>query len=116
RVEEDHLAALVGQDADQAVAGGLRFVGDDGHLLLEQEVHQGRLAGVRPAGERHGARPGHQLASSSPAACGILSTRTVWMRRSAAASTVKRRPKQSTVSPGCGTWPRALKIRPATVS
>ena len=66
-VVEDHLPALAGEDADDPVAGGLRLVGDDRQLLLQQAVHQGRLAGVGPADQRDGSgllrQFGHQALS-----------------------------------------------------
>ena len=39
-------------DADDAIARGLRLVGDDGELLADQPVEQRGLAGVGPADER----------------------------------------------------------------
>src|SRR4051812_29659528 len=91
-VVEDHLPAFAREDADQAVAGGLRFIGDDRHLLSQEVVHEGRLAGVRPADQGHGARAGRAQWTQCPppaAASGswMRSTRTFSIRRSAAAST-----------------------------
>jgi hypothetical protein len=49
KVEEDDLAAGLGEDAHDPVAGGLRPLRDDGDLVAEEGVEQGALAGVGPS-------------------------------------------------------------------
>jgi hypothetical protein len=53
RVHEHDLPVRVVLDAHDACAGGLRLVRHDGELLTDNAVEQSRLAGVRPAEQRH---------------------------------------------------------------
>ena len=79
RVDEHHLTAQrplarpglgqrSGPHADDPVAGGLRARADDGQLLADDPVEQGRLAHVGAAHERHRAShwPGHGQARLLP--------------------------------------------------
>ena len=56
RVDEDRLPLGIVLDAQDAVARGLRLVGDDGELLADDAVQEGRLAGVRAADQRNESR------------------------------------------------------------
>ena len=62
-VDEDDLAPVGGLDAQDADAGRLGLVRDDGDLLAEKGVDERGLADVRAAEEGHGADP-EQRASS----------------------------------------------------
>src|SRR4051812_12432237 len=59
-VEHDHLDVTDSSDAYDAVACRLRLLADDGQLLTDDSVEQGRLARVRlsddghDSGTRHG--------------------------------------------------------------
>ncbi|MPN04654.1 hypothetical protein SDC9_151899 [bioreactor metagenome] len=46
RVEEQHLSLPVVDNAEDSVAGGLRTVGNNGHLLPDKYVEQCRLSDV----------------------------------------------------------------------
>ncbi len=50
-VEEDDLRLLVGDDADDAVAGGLGFGARDGESRADESVEECGLAGVGSAGD-----------------------------------------------------------------
>src|SRR5690348_254323 len=50
-VEEDDLEIVAGEDAEDAVAGGLGFGADDAEFLADEAVEQGGFAGVRLATE-----------------------------------------------------------------
>lgn len=55
-VHKNNLRLVVGKDAPQTVAGGLRRGGGNCHLLPHQGVHQGRFAHVGPPHNAHKAR------------------------------------------------------------
>ena len=52
-IQEDHLSRIRAQDAQDPVPGGLRPVGDDGHLFPHQLVHQGALARIGASHNGH---------------------------------------------------------------
>ncbi len=67
RVDEHDLPGSAVAHAHDPVTRGLRLVGDDRELLPRKSIEQRRLAGVRPADERHEAG----LHSAAPAStCG----------------------------------------------
>ena len=49
RVQQNHLVVVPGEDAQDAVPGGLRLAGHGGQLLSQQAVQQRALARVRLA-------------------------------------------------------------------
>ena len=49
RIQEYDLRIRLCQDAQDAVARGLRLIAHDGNLLPDQRIDQGRLAHVRAA-------------------------------------------------------------------
>jgi len=53
RVHEHDLRAGPVHNAQNPIAGGLRYGGDDGNLGPNQPIHQGALAGVRPSHDRN---------------------------------------------------------------
>ena len=54
-IEQDELRIALGHDAVDAVARGLRLIGDNGDLLADERVGQAGLADVRtPAEGDHG--------------------------------------------------------------
>src|SRR6185437_2250503 len=59
RVEEDDLEIVAGEDAEDAVAGGLRFGTNDAEFLADEPVEKGGFAGVRLAAEGEDAGVGH---------------------------------------------------------
>ena len=67
RVVEHHLAARLGDDADDPGARGLRLVGDGGDALADQPVEERRLAGVGPAHQRHRAAARQRRSAASSA-------------------------------------------------
>ena len=50
-IKHDHLHIVLGPNADDPVARGLRLWADDAQLLTDDAVEQGRLSGVRLAGD-----------------------------------------------------------------
>ena len=52
RVDEHDLSFGIVANAGNAIARGLRLVGNDGELLADQTVEEGGLAGVGPADQR----------------------------------------------------------------
>jgi hypothetical protein len=54
QIEEDRLAALFSEDADDSVAGGLGLVGHDRNLVADEGVEERALAGVRPPYQSYG--------------------------------------------------------------
>ena len=60
RVDEDDLRGLAGENAQDAIARGLRLGRDDGNLLAQQRVQQRGLAHVRLAdnGDKAGTEAG----------------------------------------------------------
>lgn len=55
-VYEDDLGLVGGEDAFEAVAGGLGSGGGDGDFLADEGVHQGGFANVRPSDNADEAR------------------------------------------------------------
>ena len=55
QIEEDSLPTLLGENADDAVAGGLGFVGDDRHLVADQGIQQRALARIGAPHQRDSA-------------------------------------------------------------
>ncbi len=53
RVHEHDLRAGPVHDAQNSIAGGLRYGGNDRDLGSNQPIHQGALAGVRPSHDGH---------------------------------------------------------------
>ena len=50
---ERYLVVLPGADPQDAVARGLRFLGDDGQLLADEVVQEGALARVGAPDDGH---------------------------------------------------------------
>ena len=57
-VHENDLGIRQGQDAQLALARGLRPGGDCCHLLPQERIKQGGFAHIRPPDDRHKAGPG----------------------------------------------------------
>ena len=93
--------------ADDAIAGGLRFVGNDRELLLNEAIEQRGLAGVGAADQRDEPRL-HAVASFSGAGTGsrrLMRTRV--MRRRCVSTISTSRPSTSMCSPTAARGPAA---------
>ena len=51
-IQEDELPSLYVFDAEDSVSRGLRFLSDDGDLITEETVEEGRFSYVRPSQDR----------------------------------------------------------------
>ena len=103
-------------DPDDAIAGGLRLVGNDRELLLDEAVEQRGFAGIGAADQCDEPRL-HAVASSSVAGTGsrrLIRTRV--MRRRCVSTISTSRPSTSMCSPTAGIRPRRDNRYPPTVS
>src|SRR5690606_19206807 len=111
-VDEHDLRVVAVEHAPDLVAGRLRLVGDDRHLLAEDPVEQGRLADVGPAHEGDEARPERHAPSLSASSWSRRTRRTRVTRCPSRRSTMRVAPSRSTESPGAGTRPSMPNTRP----
>ena len=104
RVDEHDLPVRIVADTEDAVARGLRLVGDDGELRADEAVEQRGLAGVRQADERDETRfHAGSLAGCAAGSCTTWRrTRTRVTRRRSASSTSTRSPSTSNPLPHRG--------------
>ena len=70
RIDEHNLPALLGDNALNAIAGGLRFGGNDCDFLPDQLIDEGGLSRIGPAHD------GHEAGAVVFGGCGFL----VWWR------------------------------------
>ncbi len=103
RVDEHDLTVGVVLHRQNAIASGLRLVGDDRDLRPDDVVEERGLAGIRPTDEGYGAGARHYRRSTG-ASC-ARRKRTLWIRRRSASSTSTCKPSSSNVSPTAGTRP-----------
>src|SRR5262249_49932647 len=108
-VEEHDLAVGAVDHGQDAVARGLRLVGDDRDLLAHQPVHERALPHVRPAHDRDEARPHAGLATA------MRRKRTRLTRLRSASTTSTSKPRYSRRSPVRGTRPKSAVTNPPTV-
>ena len=110
--------AWVVPDADDAIAGGLRLVGNDRELLSDEAVEERGLAGVGPADQRDEAPPscrGFVRPSRRTGSRRLIRTRVI-RRRCGYRRSPRRGHPLRMCSPTAGTRPRRDSRNPPTVS
>jgi len=51
RVRKNNLKIVATQNTNNAMPRRLRFIGDDGHALADQSIHQSAFANIRPTND-----------------------------------------------------------------
>src|SRR5688572_31138751 len=115
-VDIDDLTLVVLPHADNSIAGGLRLVGNDGELLLDEAVEERGLTGVGPANQGYeaGLHAGGWLCAAGTGSRRLIRTRV--MRRCCVSTISTSRPSTSMCSPTFGTRPSFESRNPPTVS